>query len=150
MIRTFVFSALCMILAQGAFAETLPGPIPADVVRVIDGDTVLVRAKIWLNQTIEVSVRVAEIDTPEVYRPACSAERKIADQATNAAREFLGSKIMLHNIHNGKYAGRVVAEVHHRTRGRLSEHLLDLGLAVGEDEDDPWCTVSALPAASLP
>ena len=154
MVRSFLLSGflsgLCALIMPTVCAETLPGPIPAEVVRVIDGDTVQVRAKIWLNQTIEISVRVAQIDTPEVYRPECSAERKTADQATDAARAFLGREVLLHNIHNGKYAGRVVADVHHRTRGSLSAHLLELGLAVAEDEDDPWCSEAARSASHLP
>lgn len=150
MIRFTIFAAFWAALLPSTHAETLPGPIPAEIIRVIDGDTVHVRAQIWINQSIEISVRVAEIDTPEVHRPSCSAERELANRATDEAREFLGAKVLLHNIHNGKYAGRVVAEVHHRTRGRLSEHLLALGLAVADDAEDPWCAGSALPAASLP
>ena len=150
MLRLFAILAFFASGIPATFAQTLPGPVPAEIVRVIDGDTVRVRAKIWINQTIEVSVRVAEIDTPEVHRPACPAERKTADRATEAARAFLGKNVFLHNIHNGKYAGRVVAEVHHKSRGRLSKHLLDLGLAVAEGAKDPWCDQTHLSVATLP
>ncbi len=47
-------------------AELLPGPVTATVQEVIDGDTVAVRARIWLGQAIENRVRLAGIDTPEL------------------------------------------------------------------------------------
>ena len=35
----------------------LPGPIPAALVRVIDGDTIEVRARIWLDLDLTTRVR---------------------------------------------------------------------------------------------
>jgi micrococcal nuclease len=35
-------------------AEVLPGPIPAVVTEVVDGDTIGVRARIWLGQQIQM------------------------------------------------------------------------------------------------
>ena len=43
------------------------GPVSADVVRVIDGDTFEANAQIWLGETIAVRVRVAGIDAPELH-----------------------------------------------------------------------------------
>ena len=141
----------CLFLSQmtlSVSAETLPGPIPAEILRVVDGDTVQVRAHIWVGQSVEIMVRVADIDAPEVKRPQCSAESRRAKEATEATRAFLGDVVFLRNVHNGKYAGRVVAELHHRTRGRLSHHLLTHGLAIEDGEDDPWCAVNADRGAS--
>ena len=47
-------------------AETLRGPIRADVIEVIDGDTLRVRARIWLGQQVEINVRLSDVDTPEL------------------------------------------------------------------------------------
>ena len=50
--------------------ETLPGPIPAEVLKVVDGDTLEVEARIWLGQGVQVSVRLRGVDTPELRAAA--------------------------------------------------------------------------------
>lgn len=120
-------------------AETLPGPIPADVVRVVDGDTIQVRAHIWVGQTLDIMVRIADIDAPEIHRPACSAERRIADRAKAEVEAVIGESVHLHQIHLGKYAGRIVADAYLPDGRNLSAHLLAEGLAVPMGETDPWC-----------
>lgn len=62
-------------------ADPLPGPIPAEVIKIVDGDTVKVRAHIWVDQTVEISVRLRGIDAPELYRPKCAAEKTLARTA---------------------------------------------------------------------
>lgn len=91
--------------------EILTGPVPALPLRVVDGDTVIVRARIWLGQDIAVQVRIAGIDAPEM-RGRCEAER----QQAIAARDLIAGlmeagPVTLSDIHYGKYAGRVVARV---------------------------------------
>src|SRR3954468_23373837 len=76
-------------------ANALDGPVPARVVRVVDGDTLEVEARIWLGQSVDVHVRIDGIDTPELHG-ACAEER----QAALSARDFLkqrlaGSQIQL-------------------------------------------------------
>jgi endonuclease YncB( thermonuclease family) len=44
--------------------SVLRGPVPARVMAVLDGDTLLVQARLWLDQTLEVRVRLGGIDTP--------------------------------------------------------------------------------------
>jgi Iap family predicted aminopeptidase len=47
----------CSGLSATARADSdLPGPIPAALVRVIDGDTIEVRARIWLD--LDLTTRV--------------------------------------------------------------------------------------------
>ena len=79
--------ALLAMSAGGvpAAAEILPGPVLAEVVEIIDGDTLAVRARIWLDQTIEARVRLSGIDAPEL-RGRCAAER----HAAVAARALIG------------------------------------------------------------
>lgn len=48
----------------------IAGPVAAEVIRVIDGDTILVAAKPWPQQTMEVYVRLRGIDAPELNQPA--------------------------------------------------------------------------------
>lgn len=117
--------ALCTPLAA---RERLPGPVPADVVRVHDGDTLDVRARIWLGQVVSTKIRIAGIDTPEL-RGRCHRERRMAE----AARAFVRSKlsdprITLRDIRYGKYAGRVLARVITARGEDLGEALIAAGL----------------------
>lgn len=99
------------LTGRAAAGEILQGPIPAQVVRIIDGDTIVVRARIWLGQDIETNVRLDGIDTPEL-RGRCPAETKLAHQA----KAFLEAKtaeglVVLQQVQYGKFAGRVVSKV---------------------------------------
>ncbi len=102
-------------LPAAAVRQDIPGPILARVVEVIDGDTILVEARIWLDQVVTTRVRLAGVDAPEM-NGACDLERA----AARAARAFLGGRIaadpdgarvVLHRVRWGKYAGRVLAQV---------------------------------------
>lgn len=62
------------VLATWSPREPLAGPIPAMVVKVVDGDTLNVRARIWINQELDTAVRLLGIDAPEL-NGACEAER---------------------------------------------------------------------------
>src|SRR3989338_6548178 len=45
--------------------EPVTGPVAAAVLEVIDGDTIVVRARIWLGQAVETRVRLSWADAPE-------------------------------------------------------------------------------------
>lgn len=109
--------------------EVLPGPVPAELVRVVDGDTVLVSARIWLGQRVTVSVRLAGIDAPEM-RGRCASERARARQARDfLARRLAAGRIALADIQYGKFAGRVVARLLDGDGADLGAALLAAGLA---------------------
>lgn len=130
------------VLATWGPREPLAGPIPAQVLRVVDGDTLSVRARIWINQELETSVRILGIDAPEL-NGACEAERAKARQA----RAFLAKRtenrlVVLHDISNDKYGGRVLARVVTESGEDLGAILLGEGLAVPYDGHGPkekWC-----------
>ena len=143
--------ALVWLLAGPAFpalaGEPLAGPVPAVVVAVVDGDTLKVRARIWLGQELTTRVRLAGIDAPEA-RSDCPRERALAARA----RAFLSARlrpagagvpaqVQLHDIRNGKYAGRVLARVESAAGLDLGRALLDAGLAHAYDgrRRAPWC-----------
>ena len=89
----------------------LAGPVPAEVLRVIDGDTLEVRAHIWLGQQIETLLRIYGIDAPEL-KAKCAAERAAARRARDALVERIGDQpVMLRDIRFEKYAGRVMSRV---------------------------------------
>ncbi|WP_417831655.1 thermonuclease family protein [Terasakiella sp.] len=138
----FIISMCMMLLAQKAEArDVLPGPIRAEVLQVIDGDTLDVRAQIWLGQYIQTRVRLSQIDTPEL-RGRCAAEMDRAQQAKNALTDIVKSrKIWLKNIHYGKYAGRVLAQLETDQGVDPVAFLIEKGLARPYDgkKRRSWC-----------
>ncbi len=110
--------------------DRLPGPIHAEVIRVIDGDSLLVRVGIWIDQIVTVSVRLRGVDAPEL-RADCPAERGAARRAklylTAAIRD---DRVILRDIESGVYHGRVLADVATLDGRNLSDGLLQAGLAV--------------------
>ncbi len=126
-----LITALCC--AQAAARESLPGPVPAQLIRVIDGDSIVVDAQIWPRQRIRTTVRLAGIDAPEL-NSRCAAERERARQAATRLAAFFGeSRLYLHDIRLGKYAGRVVAHVLREDQANPAADLLAAGYAVQYD-----------------
>lgn len=106
-------------------AETLPGPVQAVVDRVVDGDTIAVRARIWLGQEVSVLVRVRGIDAPE-RRGRCAEERRLAERATAVMAEAVADgRLGLRQVERDKYGGRVVADVVLVDGGDLAGRLLE-------------------------
>ncbi len=110
----------------------VPGPIEAKVVRVLDGDTVEVKARPWVDLEVTTFVRVAGIDTPEKgWRAKCPAERELGERASLLAQKLmpLGATLRLLEVQKGKYAGRVVASVILPDGRDYASILIDEGLA---------------------
>ncbi|MCW5698037.1 MAG: thermonuclease family protein [Bauldia sp.] len=98
-------------IGVAAAQDRIPGPVPADLVRVVDGDTLRVRAWIWIDQSIEVLVRIRGVDAPEL-RAGCPEERAQADAATAFLALAVGiGPLSLTAVEGDKYFGRVVADV---------------------------------------
>jgi endonuclease YncB( thermonuclease family) len=92
-------------------AETIPGPVEARVLRVIDGDSFVAEAHVWPGHKVTVSVRIRGVDAPEI-RSRCAAEREAAEGARAALEAMIaGRPVALTNIGGGKYYGRVLADV---------------------------------------
>src|SRR5258706_8959811 len=124
-------------------AEALAGPVTAIVARVIDGDTIEVRAAIWLGQTLTVRVRIDGVDAPEL-EARCTEERKLA----LAARDFLagrleGGPVKLTRVVYDKYGGRVRADVADAS-GDIGHALLAMGLVrpYHGERRESWCGVT--------
>ena len=121
-------------------AQGLEGPVAATVERVIDGDTIEVRADIWLGQSLLIRVRIDGIDAPEL-EARCPDERVRA----LASRDFLvrrltGNTVKLTRVSYDKYGGRVRARVAD-TKGDIAEALLAENLArpYYGGRREPWC-----------
>lgn len=131
--------------------ETLAGPVPAVVERVIDGDTLAVIADIWLGQSIRIVVRIDGVDSPEM-RGKCESERELAHAATNYLKQMEGERVLLTQIANGKFAGRVLARVSHAETGDLSDALVAAGMAraYSGGTRTSWCEPLIATGAAIP
>ena len=108
----FVLVVLAGVFSAGPAGGTYVGPARGSVERIIDGDTVKMRVAIWIDQELLVSVRLADIDAPELFRPKCLTEKAKAREAKAFVEDFLSSgEAILHDISRGKYAGRVIARI---------------------------------------
>jgi endonuclease YncB( thermonuclease family) len=129
------------LFADGRAGERLAGPIEARVVDVVDGDTIVVRARIWLGQEVETRVRLMGVDAPEL-RGACGRERALAARARDFVRARIdGGAVVLADVRYGKYAGRVLARVRAPGGEDLSAALIATGLARAYDgrARASWC-----------
>ena len=127
----------------------------AQLIRVLDGDSVVLRIAVpstvhLPGQDIDVtvaterSVRLSGIDTPELSRPQCDIERKLAERAKTFLTEKLtGAHLVFvtRGPEADKYArwlGNIEADGVLVTRS-----LIDAGLADpydgGAREPDRWC-----------
>jgi endonuclease YncB( thermonuclease family) len=114
----------------------------AYVLRVIDGDTLDVLVPVWPTHTLETKVRLARIDTPELFSgPNCA--RLLATQAKTLLADAVYQKwVMLTRLEADKYSGRVVSEVLAGS-DNLSDMLLARNVARrydgGKKQSDVWC-----------
>jgi micrococcal nuclease len=106
-----LLTLLCCSTA-GVAREQIDGPVNAEIIRVIDGDTLLVEAMPWPQQTMEVYVRIRGIDAPEMHSK-CDMVRRAALEARQALEELtaLSPRIKLTKIAGDKYFGRILADV---------------------------------------
>ena len=143
--RAVLVGLLGAVLWAGASAaesrRTVAGPVLAHLVRVVDGDTVEVLARIWPDHYVETLVRLAGIDTPEL-RGRCPEETALALRAkARLAALLAGHRLQLVDVHYGKYAGRVVARVLTEDGQDVAKILLAENLARSYDggRRAPWC-----------
>jgi len=134
--------------ASGA-GERLAGPLPAQVVSVLDGDTLEVRVHIWLGQDIRTRVRLAGIDAPEI-KGKCARERDLAQRARAYILAQLNpatgaAPVQLTEVRYGKYAGRVLARVETLDGTDLGQGRVTAGLARPYDgrRRTSWCEAAA-------
>jgi micrococcal nuclease len=131
MIRTVVI-AVCFVTALAAVAEAreeIAGPVAAEILRVIDGDTLLVEAQPWPQQKMEVYVRIRGIDAPEL-KSKCEASRLAGIDAQNALEALAAQSNHIHltRISGDKYFGRIVADVILSDGKNVADDLLVAGL----------------------
>ncbi|MGE5506265.1 MAG: thermonuclease family protein [Actinomycetota bacterium] len=126
--RAAVAAVIITLAGPAAARDQVPGPVEAELVRVIDGDTIVVRAKLWPNLLAETHVRLLGVDAPEL-KGRCDAERELAEKArTFVAGRLENAAIRLFDVRPDKYGGRVLARVEAGGKD-LADQLLAAGLA---------------------
>lgn len=139
--------AIAFFVCRGpAAAEVIAGPVAADVIRVIDGDTLALRARVWVGLDITVNARIRGIDAPEL-RGKCDREKAMAEAArAHLAGIVAAGTVRLRRVENDKYAGRILADIVTDDGTDLREAMLASGLARPYDGGgrDPWCGVASL------
>ena len=138
--------AIAVLLAGGvALAdgdrEAIAGPVAARVIDVVDGDTVRVRARIWLGFDVTTLVRLDGVDAPELAA-SCDSGRRLARRAREFVRARIGGgRVALTDIQFGKYAGRVVARVASADDEDLAGALIGAGLGrpYAGGSRQSWC-----------
>lgn len=114
----------------GDVGERIEGPVRARIVRVVDGDTILVDATPWPQQSVRVYVRLRGIDAPELHAH-CPAVRAAAETARDMLSQLVSgdSFISLRDVSGDKYFGRVLADVETPEGADLSAAMLSRDLA---------------------
>ena len=129
------------LFGEAKSAEILRGPLAARIVRIIDGDTLIVKVRIWLDQEVETRVRLSGIDTPEIHG-RCPEEKRMAQRARAFVEQIAGSdEVFLHDVQYGKFARRVVARVSSARSLNFASTLVRSGLARPYDGKKrmSWC-----------
>lgn len=150
----FLFVALLLttwavldVAAKEDAPKIYSGPYEADVVRVIDADTIKMRVYTWPDHSTLINVRLAGVDTPETGRPQCRAERAKGHTATAYVKALMpiGQRINLINVMRDKFGGRVVGSLQFKTStgvDLLSDALIRRGHGVryfGGKKTKNWC-----------
>lgn len=145
MFKTLIFMLFIFVFSTAdVFSkEIISHYVPATVLRVVDGDTIVVSAHIWLGVNVETYVRIKGIDTPEI-KGKCTLEKDLAVKAKMFVEESLpvGSTVYLHSTEHDKYGGRVVATVANDIYDDIGEELIKRGLAypyTGKVKKVSWC-----------
>ena len=121
-----------------AWAQT---SVTALVTDVYDGDTFTVDAEVWPDIGWTGSVRVRNVDTPEI-RGACDQEKRLAVAARDYVRALLlDESVTLTEVDNDLYGGRVLAHVYLHGGDSLSDLLIANGYGRPYDGGtrQGWC-----------
>jgi micrococcal nuclease len=137
--------ALLLAVSGALAAEEVAGPVQADVVRVLDGDTIEISAQVWLGLRLTSHVRIRGIDTPEL-RGECASEKAMAARARDRLTRLAGASISIAHIADDKYAGRVIADAAAADGTDLRDAMLASGLARPYDGGTrgDWCAVGSI------
>lgn len=142
--------ALIVPVAAGRSNEVTQPPVlaplrsghPAELLRVIDGDTFEARVRIWPGMEITTKVRLRGIDAPEM-QARCDGERVQAVAAREALARILSEgAIGVARIGQDKYGGRVDADVSTARTADVAAAMTERGLVrrYASGRREGWCS----------
>ena len=114
---------------------------PAEVIRVIDGDTFEARVRVWPGLDVDTKVRLRGIDAAELHA-RCSDELAKAQAARTALETLLAEgAVAISQVGIDKYGGRVDALASTRNTADISGAMLSGGWARAYDghRRGSWC-----------
>jgi micrococcal nuclease len=115
--------------------------IPVEILRVIDGDTVEVRAQIWIDQHVTTRVRIRSIDAPE-RQSRCAEERAMAEAARDQLIGLIGSgPAFLTDLGRDKYGSRVLGTILTASGADVGRQMINQGHArpYAGGKRQGWC-----------
>jgi endonuclease YncB( thermonuclease family) len=121
--------------------STLRPGHPAEVLRVLDGDTFEARVHPWPGLAITTRVRLRGVDAPE-FKGRCEEERAQAEAAREVLRRILAQgDVGIARVTLDKYGGRVVADASTRGTPDVAAALIDSGVVrrYSGRSRDSWC-----------
>lgn len=145
---TLFFASVFTIPSSFASELSVPKLYEAVPIRIIDGDTFVVRIELWQNIFITPRIRLRGIDAPELPpRSSCAREARAAKRAKERLRILVGTGVILRNISftEDPY-GRTLAEViiKNSPHPSLNQQLLKEGFVRPYVEDGKeksyWCS----------
>jgi endonuclease YncB( thermonuclease family) len=129
-------------LSPSSIARAAPAAThPAEVLRVIDGDTFEAKVNLWPGLDITTKVRLRGIDAPEM-KARCGEERVKAEAARDALRSILDQgEVGISRVTLDKYGGRVDADASTASTPDIDGALLNSGLArrYPGGRRESWC-----------
>jgi endonuclease YncB( thermonuclease family) len=114
---------------------------PAEVLRIIDGDTFEARVRVWPGLDVDTKVRLRGLDAAELHA-RCADELAKAQAARMALETMLADGgVAISRVGVDKYGGRVDAAVSTRHTADISAALLNGGFARRYDggRRETWC-----------
>jgi len=114
---------------------------PAEVLRVIDGDTFAARVRVWPGLDVETKVRLRGIDAAELHA-RCAEELSQAEAARATLQTILAEgSVTISRVGIDKYGGRVDALAATRATADVSAAMLAGGWARPYDgrKRKSWC-----------
>ena len=133
-----------LVLMPSAYGDgtVMKYPISARAMRVIDGDSIVISAHLWLNLYQETVLRLAHVDAPEL-RGKCPEEKVKAEEAKQFVRSWIegSDTLTIHDVQPDKFGGRVVGCIVNERNENLGQLLLARGLArpYKGGRRDSWC-----------
>jgi len=127
--------------AANVLAPNTPLAYPAEVLRIIDGDTFEARVHVWPGLDVTTKIRLRNIDAPELHA-RCADELAKAQAARTALETMLtAGSVTVSRIGIDKYGGRVDALVAAHDTPDISTALLHGGFARSYDggRRGSWC-----------